>query len=910
MHAEQAQTIVDVAKAENERDGRQRQEELTQATKLVQQHASQVWQWLQTANKEAEDHRNNLQKLHREVEERVTRYEEKVQQRGASGSPSPGTVDTQSSHCATQQDLETVQAHLSNKILQVKQDMLQYQETNQRAVDDAKGKQRHHDFDVKTAVEQVQTALNQKIQDMENSVEMHHRKMNKEWQDTQEKLRHYESELLTTREKKIQEREHTKHATPDDAGRRIQSIKDELEQTNEVLERLKDQLETSSTENAGEIQALTEEIERVKNNHREALERHKRGVKDQLENSTGVAKEKYQQVQDHCMTEIRKVMDDTARFKEEVAEMVAKGADSVPPKVTASVEGVIRRPAEDTESVATLFTVDASRTVASEAVRLRIGPSWMPSVKSELLSWYNERYDDTTTFRWRQIEWLFTEDHFLVPGRALKPPPSRKGRSVRPTGIWECAAFLEVRPERQYGTETHELDPSKRDEPGVFGKEGHTWIDDETKDSMQQEAKVPHWDCTVETKDKWSKQFLKWRHRRRGRFSPAYQVELLISVLDNKNFREAKEQQLEDEGVEDDFELAWNIVTGTVLPHEYKGKAEFRDLQIDVSQDMTSERWVTFWAEFQQKGAKVKGGMTHQSAKEALLQHFYYYRAKRPQDKLWERMERRLHEDEAAYAPYSYVEMFAWICGQLVNRDQAQESRRQILGAVKSDQTQVVRELNRDVTRRRSSEDKYKNRSTNRDNRDYHRSRDNRHGKDDKRHSSADKSRKEFRRSSDSRSRDRYQEDRHRSSRDRYQDRQGDRDPREPRRRDDRRYSTASDGSAKTQSSWSSGKTSTTASRTTRGNSPHGSERSMRTEDHKCFGCGKYGHHRKDCPGDRKDRDSKKRSDSKKNERDKKYRKGSDSKRRQTGRLRQVEAEEETAREEVTETTPPAVQNP
>ena len=84
----------------------------------------------------------------------------------------------------------------------------------------------------------------------------------------------------------------------------------------------------------------------------------------------------------------------------------------------------------------------------------------------------------------------------------------------------------------------------------------------------------------------------------------------------------------------------------------------------------------------------------------------------------------------------------------------------------------------------------------------------------------------------------------------------------------------------------------------------------MRTEDHKCFGCGKYGHHRKDCPGDRKDRGSKKRSDSKKNERDKKYRKGSDSKRRQTGRLRQVEAEEETAREEVTETTPPAVQNP
>ena len=76
----------------------------------------------------------------------------------------------------------------------------------------------------------------------------------------------------------------------------------------------------------------------MKNNHREALERHKRGVKDQLENSTGVAREKYQQVQDHCMTEIRKVMDDTARFKEEVAEMVAKGADRMPPKVNRSQE--------------------------------------------------------------------------------------------------------------------------------------------------------------------------------------------------------------------------------------------------------------------------------------------------------------------------------------------------------------------------------------------------------------------------------------------------------------------------------------------------------------------------------------------------------------------------------------------
>ena len=92
-------------------------------------------------------------------------------------------------------------------------------------------------------------------------------------------------------------------------------------------------------------------------------------------------------------------MDDIARFKEEVAEGVAKRAGSMPSKATASVEEVKRHPAEDTESAAGVFTVDTSRTVASEAVRPRLGPSWMPSVKSEVLSWYDERYEDTTAFR-------------------------------------------------------------------------------------------------------------------------------------------------------------------------------------------------------------------------------------------------------------------------------------------------------------------------------------------------------------------------------------------------------------------------------------------------------------------------------------------------------------------------------
>ena len=164
----------------------------------------------------------------------------------------------------------------------------------------------------------------------------------------------------------------------------------------------------------------------MKNNHREALERHKRGVKDQLENCMDVAREKYEEVQDHCMAEVWKVMDDTARFKEEVAEVVAKATESMPPKAKSGVVEVKRRLAEDTESMATLFTVDASRTVASKAIHLQLGPSWMPSVKSEVLSWYNERYGDTTTFWWQQIEGLFSEDSSLVAGRALKPQPTRK----------------------------------------------------------------------------------------------------------------------------------------------------------------------------------------------------------------------------------------------------------------------------------------------------------------------------------------------------------------------------------------------------------------------------------------------------------------------------------------------------
>ena len=88
------------------------------------------------------------------------------------------------------------------------------------------------------------------------------------------------------------------------------------------------------------------------------------------------------------------------------------------------------------------------------------------------------------------------------------------------------------------------------------------------------------------------KDFLRWKHCRKGRFGPESQVDVLMSVLDDKNFKEAKQGQFEDEGVEDDFAAAWQIVTGSVLPHEYKAKAELKAFVIDTSNDRTAEALV------------------------------------------------------------------------------------------------------------------------------------------------------------------------------------------------------------------------------------------------------------------------------------------------------------------------------
>ena len=41
--------------------------------------------------------------------------------------------------------------------------------------------------------------------------------------------------------------------------------------------------------------------------------------------------------------------------------------------------------------------------------------------------------------------------------------------------------------------------------------------------------------------------------------------------------------------------------------------------------------------------------MTH------LMEQIYHYRDQRPKGELSERMERRMHEDEAAYCPFAYI---------------------------------------------------------------------------------------------------------------------------------------------------------------------------------------------------------------------------------------------------------------
>ena len=91
----------------------------------------------------------------------------------------------------------------------------------------------------------------------------------------------------------------------------------------------------------------------------------------------------------------------------------------------------------------------------------------------------------------------------------------------------------------------------------MFSKDANSWIEYGTKGDMQNDGNVPHPDCEPETTEKWRKDSLGWRHRRKGCFSPESQVEVLMLVLDDKNFKEAKESQLEDEGFEDDFSAAW-----------------------------------------------------------------------------------------------------------------------------------------------------------------------------------------------------------------------------------------------------------------------------------------------------------------------------------------------------------------
>ena len=87
------------------------------------------------------------------------------------------------------------------------------------------------------------------------------------------------------------------------------------------------------------------------------------------------------------------------------------------------------------------------------------------------------------------------------------------------------------------------------------------------------------------------------------------------------------------------------------------------------------------------------------------MEYIYHYREQHPKDKLWERMECWMNEDEAAYCPFSYFELFAWICGQLVICDHANESQRHIMGVVHTKSVKAI-EDKRCHDRRDSPEDR------------------------------------------------------------------------------------------------------------------------------------------------------------------------------------------------------------
>ena len=412
-----------------------------------------------------------------------------------------------------------------------------------------------------------------------------------------------------------------------DPRREIEEMIHEVDiKLSKVDERIEDNTDTN-TEEFDELAAnvrdslgrVKEKIEHHKDNMAKSIRLLREDMDDTLEKCNTNMGEKIEKKATHMHEEVQsdwvQYRDDVdGKYRDMVNRLQTGLADqeaermygSMPTQATTKRRSPITKamttfamsmdaPRDDEETIFDTESIEGlNRSVASGAVRLRASPSWMPAPFQEFLYCYNSPRDTPLQFGCQQIEWLFTEDEFLVPGRALQPPASRKGRTIRPTGIWECAAFLEVRPERQYGTETHALDPEKRNEPGMFGKDAKSWIDGRTKGNIQNDGKVPHWDCEPDTKEKWMKAFLQWEHRRKGCFTPESQVEVLMSVLDDKTFKEAKESQLEDEGVEDDFAAAGQIVTGSLLPHEYKAKTEFKGLVIDTFKDMKAEARVVF----------------------------------------------------------------------------------------------------------------------------------------------------------------------------------------------------------------------------------------------------------------------------------------------------------------------------
>ena len=76
------------------------------------------------------------------------------------------------------------------------------------------------------------------------------------------------------------------------------------------------------------------------------------------------------------------------------------------------------------------------------------------------------------------------------------------------------------------------------------------------------------------------------------------------------------------------------------------------------------------------------------------------YRMTHPEDKTWERVERRLYEEEAAYTQFSYLELTVWVMPQLVSTEKAVEHKEQLLKGITFEKQHVRSMQHRPADRR------------------------------------------------------------------------------------------------------------------------------------------------------------------------------------------------------------------